>query len=468
MPTMKKAPFILLVNPWITDFAAYDLWAKPLGLLALAALLREGGSGVAFIDCVDRHDPFTNKHPECLHPVSRKYGTGKPPRMVVPKPEVLRSMQRRWFRHGIHPDSFRTRLGAVEKPDLIWVTSGMTYWYPGVRETVQLVKEVHPESPVWLGGIYARLCSDHARSFIGADRVVTESTGQLPTLLEEQTGFVLKNAGVWKDFNLWPHAALDLLSRLDYAPIMTGTGCPYRCPYCASCILQPHWKRRPARSIADEIRTRHLEHGLVDFAFYDDALLLGGDRELREALEVVCREGWSLRFHTPNAVHIRALTRDWCDLLYRSGFRTLRLGLETSRPERQREWGGKVEMEMFWNAVQNLKSSGFGSDRIGAYLLAGLPGQQVSEVAEAVEAVEQAGALPYLSEYSPVPATAMWREACAASSFDIAREPLYHNNTFFACRREDFSLEDLQSLKTLAQRARQRLTTSRGLIPISP
>jgi len=26
---------ILLINPWIYDFAAYDLWVKPLGLLSL-------------------------------------------------------------------------------------------------------------------------------------------------------------------------------------------------------------------------------------------------------------------------------------------------------------------------------------------------------------------------------------------------------------------------------------------------
>ena len=33
---------ILLVNPWITDFAAYDLWAKPLGLLYAGAFLTAG------------------------------------------------------------------------------------------------------------------------------------------------------------------------------------------------------------------------------------------------------------------------------------------------------------------------------------------------------------------------------------------------------------------------------------------
>jgi hypothetical protein len=32
---------LILINPWIYDFAAYDLWSKPLGLLYLAGYLRD-------------------------------------------------------------------------------------------------------------------------------------------------------------------------------------------------------------------------------------------------------------------------------------------------------------------------------------------------------------------------------------------------------------------------------------------
>ena len=53
----QNSPHILLVNPWIHDFAAYDFWAKPLGLLALAALLRSHGLSVSYIDCLDRFHP---------------------------------------------------------------------------------------------------------------------------------------------------------------------------------------------------------------------------------------------------------------------------------------------------------------------------------------------------------------------------------------------------------------------------
>jgi len=46
------SPHVLLINPWITDFAAYNLWARPLGLLYIATLLRQAGFRLTFIDCL--------------------------------------------------------------------------------------------------------------------------------------------------------------------------------------------------------------------------------------------------------------------------------------------------------------------------------------------------------------------------------------------------------------------------------
>ena len=134
----------------------------------------------------------------------------------------------------------------------------------------------------------------------------------------------------------------------------------------------------------------------------------------------------------------------------------LRLGLETMHRHRQLEWGRKVDSEMFLKCVRNLLSAGFASEDIGVYLMAGLPGQTVEEVRESIRLVHAAGAQPYISEYSPVPGTSLWGEACRVSPFDLAAEPLAHNNTFLACRREDFTLADLEALKASALEARRR------------
>lgn len=465
---MAKAPFILLVNPWVTDFAAYDLWSKPMGLLGLAALLRDGGCGVAFIDCMDRFDPASAGRQGLHSGVMGRFGTGKYPKAPIDKPEVYAGVPRTYYRYGIHPESFRRRLETLPTPELIWLTGIMSYWYPGVRRTIEVIRTVFPETPTWLGGIYSRLCSRHARDNSGADRVFTEAVSILPDRLEAATGYRVTNREAWSGLASAPAPALDLLDHLDYVPILTSLGCPFHCPYCASAKLQPRIQTRRAERLIDEIRHWHLDCGVVDFAFYDDALLLSGGDAVRTLLEQVLKDGLKVRFHTPNALHIRALTKQWCDLLWETGFTTLRLGLETTRPERQKEWGGKVEAGMFLKAVSNLRSAGFPATQVGVYLLSGLPGQAPAEVAEAIEFVHRQGAQPYLAEYSPIPGTVMWPEAVALSAYDIASEPLYHNNTFFACRRPDFTYRDLETLKTMARDARRRLQRlEAGETPVS-
>lgn len=49
-------PRILLVNPPIYDFSAYDFWLKPYGLLRVAGFLRDQADFYLF-DYLDRLDP---------------------------------------------------------------------------------------------------------------------------------------------------------------------------------------------------------------------------------------------------------------------------------------------------------------------------------------------------------------------------------------------------------------------------
>ena len=46
----------LLVNPFLYDFAAFDFWAKPRGLLEVGVLLQQLGYEVELIDCLYPQD----------------------------------------------------------------------------------------------------------------------------------------------------------------------------------------------------------------------------------------------------------------------------------------------------------------------------------------------------------------------------------------------------------------------------
>ncbi len=258
--------------------------------------------------------------------------------------------------------------------------------------------------------------------------------------------------------------AFDLLTRIDYICIMTSKGCPYQCKYCASRHLNPRFVQRDPEVVLDEILFWHKDFGVRDFAFYDDALLVSAPTHLGVLLEKLAGLDLDLRFHTPNAMHVKDITSEMAGLMYRTGFRTIRLGVEALDMAFHRELDHKIKEGDFERAVRNLRKAGYGRRQIGAYVLMGLPGQSTESVEETIALVGSAGASPYLSEYSPIPLTALWEKAMAASEYDLVQEPLFHNNTLLACWDEPMKRKAVM-LKRMASEVRLQLNS--GSSPIN-
>jgi radical SAM superfamily enzyme YgiQ (UPF0313 family) len=447
---------LILINPWIYDFAAYDLWSKPLGLLYLAGILRDWGFSVHLIDCLDNHHPGMKGNRGLVKPVRRQFGTGKFWRQGIPKPLPLKGFPRSYSRYGISRELFAAELKGIKNPAAILITSLMTYWYPGVMEAVSMAKEIHPDTPVILGGIYARLCRQHAFQYSGADLVISDC-GHPP---QEELIKVLDRAGIGvKDTPVHSaglsYPAFEMLHHIDYITLLTSTGCPFRCRYCASHYIVPRRSRRAPEEVLEEIFFWNRTFGVRDFAFYDDALLLDADVHISRILEPIAALKPDVRFHTPNALHIREISLDMARLLRSSGFQTIRLGYETADIERLHTLDSKVSEGEFERAVAHLKKAGFGDREIGVYVLAGLPDQSVASVLQTLNVVGNMGVMPYLAEYSPIPHTALWERAVECSEYDLAAEPLFHNNTLLPCwdeaKRNQFK-EIRGLMKTLRRR----------------
>ncbi len=202
--------------------------------------------------------------------------------------------------------------------------------------------------------------------------------------------------------------------------------------------------------MSDEIVYWQRTKGILDFAFYDDALLIGFENHLGLVLEEVLKQNMGFRFHTPNAIHVREINLERARLLYKAGFKTLHLGLETTNWERQKAWGGKMDKEDLQRAITSLRKAGFAPNQIEAYLLIGLPGQTLSEIEQTIREVKTLGIRPRLAEYSPLPQTALWPEACQSSRFLLADDPIFHNNSLVP-GLNPFSWKTVQALKDLAR-----------------
>ena len=423
-------PTLLLINPWIYDFAAYDMWSKPLGLLTTASMLRRRGFQVRLIDCLDVRHPGLGSRPGLKTGPRKAYATGKFPRERIPVPDALSRFKRPFHRYGLPPDLVEQSLRAVASPAAILVTSIMTYWYPGVRDSISLARKIHPGVPVILGGIYATLCTEHASAVCGADRVVPGADPQDVIEALAGCGIEIPAAG---HSQAHPYPAFDLIRSPGYVCLLTSRGCPFSCRYCASRFLHPQFTATDPLETVEEIHFWHKHHGIGDFAFYDDALLVNPSDHIVPLLEEILRKGLKVRFHTPNAMHAAAVTRELALLLRAAGFHTIRLGLETADFVFRGKLDDKLHDGDFERAAGYLSGAGFGADELGAYILAGLPGQTPSSVRDTIVLAGRLGFTPFLAEYSPLPHTALWEQAVAHAGPDIQTEPLLQNNTVLSC-----------------------------------
>ncbi len=482
---MKNDISLLLINPWITDFAAYNFWAEPLGLLYVAAVLLDAGARIHYIDCLTSR---VRKNPG-----QKKNGCSKYLRTVIAKPKTLEFVDRDYAQYGIGEEEFFSRIRALPRPDAVLVTSMMTYWYPGVFKAIRVVRRVYGENmPIVLGGVYARLCPRHARTS-GADLVYGEqSLGPLFTALEKLTEKRFKRIpeasslsqfplplhalqltahmkgdqhGEYENISRWIQSRTvqsqngnsqgRLRERLNFFCILTRTGCPFNCSYCATPLLHRAGSKRSIVSVIEEITTCSRLLKTRNAVFYDDALLAGAEQHFIPLAEEIARLIPGLAFHLPNGIHAFLVTKKIAGLLKKIGVETIRIGLETADPALQQKTGGKTSNKDYQRALSLLREAGYRREQIGTYIMIGFPGQKPGSVEKTIDFVYRCGGSPHLSYFSPIPGTGIWNEARRFVPFDIDDEPLFHNNTVYILTNRNFSERTIARLKSKAVELRK-------------
>jgi len=441
---------ILIINPWIYDFTAYNFWLKPLGLLYIASLLKKHTKFlVSFIDCLDRHHPLLQKRLK-----TKPDGRGSFPKEEVPKPAILKDVPRKYSRYGIPLSVFRHEFDQVPSPDLVLITCTMTYWYPGVQIVVELIREKFGQVPVILGGVYASLMPEHARTSSGADIVFQgpAEKGILP-LIRDVLGDNSCSANQFEIIDEIPWPDSSLLRDKETLPLLTSRGCPFRCSFCAAPLLSKNFEQRSSSSVVAEIEYHFREQKVRNIAFYDDALLLNKDRHISFILKEIIQKKLPLNFHTPNGLHIREIDSELASLLKQANFRSLFLSQESFDEKMLKDSCPKVSSEDLEKALANLEKAGYRREEINVYLMVGLPEQEVSGIRESIFQVQRLGARPRLAYFSPVPGTKEWRNLIEKGCINQNADPLLHNKLVFPYYWGNISPQEFESLNDLVNRA---------------
>jgi radical SAM superfamily enzyme YgiQ (UPF0313 family) len=403
--------------------------------------LRQSGWDTVYINSLDPDEPRSLKK---WGRVRRKHdGTGKIFRQPKTWPSHLESAVRRYSRYGICQDALKEKIASCD-PQIILITTGMTYWYEGIKEIIELCRKIHGNTPIIAGGIYASLMEEHCKTVCQPDHVVKgEGTGLIPLLTKYNlpaptlplSETVITNDPVWKKSGV----------------IRLNKGCPMKCEYCASRLLAPQFQPGTPGETFNQVKKLHLEWGTQNFAFYDDALLVNKEISFIPFLEQIISWNRNLKFYLPNALHARFLDKNLLNLMHKAGFQEIRMGYESSSDEFHKKRDGKLTKEIFESTIDQIKQSDFPLENCAAYVLAGLPGQKWQEVDESVRKGSSYGIRCRIAQYSPVPGSTLWKESCQLSRLPLANEPLYHNSSFMAMEWEGFTKKDLERVKVLSK-----------------
>lgn len=447
-----NSPRVLCINPWIYDFAAYDYWSKPLGLLYIASFLRERGVEVDFLDCLDKWHPEMLRRQGRTTPKLRRYGTGHFHREPIPTPTCIKFVPRLFARYGLPEDIVLDELRRRLRPDAILVTSIMTYWYLGPQRIVELCRAVFPGVPVILGGIYASLMPEHAQQTVKPDYLIT-GPGEyaITELLAELCQKPQLRESLPTHLDGFPPPAFDLLRKNDYLIVMTSRGCPFRCTFCATYKVDSVFSQRRPDRVVEEIVTQTQRFNVRDVAFYDDALLMQAEHRIKPILRQIIASQRSLQFHTPNGVHARYIDEELAELMYRSGFKTIRLSLESVAKERLRDIHNKITPGEMTRAVQNLMQAGYAPHALETYIIMGLPHQPLEEVVETILYANSLGVQIRLSSFSPIPGTKDYERAIDQGSFPAHADPLLTNKTVIPLSRTLAAYQQFQVVSHFVQ-----------------
>jgi hypothetical protein len=420
-------PRILLVNPPIYDFAAYDFWLKPYGLLSVAGFSR-GQAEFRLFDYLDRLHPFMAGRRELE---SDCWGRGRFYCERIARPPCLQAIPRYFHRFGL-PREILTDFLAREGPfDFVFVQTMMTYWYQGVQEVIEDVRAVRPEAKIVLGGNYVTLCPDHAQS-LGADLLIHGA----------ELGPLWQCVGIKPDARqpaLW-----EAYPKLSVGVLKLTDGCPFSCTYCSVPKVYGRFRPRPLDGALAELELlAHL--GAQNVAFYDDALLFEPDKVLIPFLDEVFKRNVKVNFHSPNALNARFVTAELAELMVKAGFKTFYLGFESASLQWQKQTGSKVFSEELASAVGHLVRAGAEPANITAYQILGHPHIDIQELEASVRFVNSLGIRGTLADFSPIPGTPDGQYCSKWVNLD---EPLMHNKTAFPIILMGFDasnrLKDLQ------------------------
>ncbi len=306
------------------------------------------------------------------------------------------------------PDSLEVdemvRRTLAKNPDIVALTSYSPFFHVQV-ELARALKAAKPDLPIMIGGSHCTIVKEKAMldcfDYVFAGEAETSLPEFLRRLeagesLEGLKGVVWRDdkgenhfagaADPLKDFDSIPIPDRDLLDndayrlgtlngRDPFSLIQTTRGCPWKCIFCASPLLNTTViRRRTPEFVVAEIKEVVEKYGIRHFFIVDDVLTLH-DKHILKICDLIIEAGLKITFESSTRANL--VTEENVSRMVEAGLIRLSLGLETVDEEVRQIMNKKVPLKHYVEANRIMNK--YGVEVLNSVML-GLPGEREETV----------------------------------------------------------------------------------------
>ncbi len=157
------------------------------------------------------------------------------------------------------------------------------------------------------------------------------------------------------------------LQGLPCTSILTSRGCPYDCSFCCSTQLTGYkWRRRSAKLVVDEIQLLVERYGFGSIAFVDDNMAINVPRA-KEMCDEIIRRRLNIKWWGMCSADPLAKSEELLAKMAASGCDKIFIGLESPDPKVLASYNKRASVEVGERAVRLLKKHGI--KVMGAFIL---------------------------------------------------------------------------------------------------
>ncbi|MGC8603512.1 MAG: B12-binding domain-containing radical SAM protein [Desulfomonilaceae bacterium] len=352
--------------------------------------------------------------------------------------------------HSFEPQVIGVSVRNIDNTNMLHSIS----YLPDTLELFQIIKRL-TDCPIVVGGSAVGLAPEALLKFLKADYVVVSDgekpfTALLECLERGESNFQIPGVGhmVNGAFDLTPPAmngfqspAPDIGRWVDTSAyrkigaaynIQTKRGCRRHCIYCTynQSLEGVHLRLRDPKDVVDEIEDALKNYGPHTFEFVDSVFNDPIDHSIA-ILEEIVRRPWKARF-TAMGVHPNGLDKQYLDLMWKAGFRSLMITPESASDTMLMNYKKGFTSQDVFRAAEALNSTAFA---VWWFFMIGGPGETNQTLQASLDFVlenlqKKGRSVTHVAQFffgvRLYPRTALWQLAKKQGFVNVSTNPLDH------------------------------------------